>query len=55
MEGFMKDAVETVSGTVMCIPSFMKIGSGIQHLMGRGNTDMQTKWGYHKSTFIFST
>jgi hypothetical protein len=29
----MKDAVEMGSGAMICIPSFVKIGSGIQKLM----------------------
>jgi hypothetical protein len=34
----MKYAVETGSGAMIYIPSFIKIGSGIQKLMGRGHT-----------------
>jgi hypothetical protein len=38
----MKYAVETGSGAMIHIPSFFKIGSGIQRLMGRGRiTDTQ--------------
>jgi hypothetical protein len=33
-EGFMKYAVEMGSGAIIYTPSFMKIGSGIQRLMG---------------------
>jgi hypothetical protein len=37
------------------IPSFIKIGSGIQILIGGGGfTDTQTAWRSHKPTFIFS-
>jgi hypothetical protein len=39
----MKYAVETGSGAVIYVPSFIKIGSGIQKLMG-GFTDTQTAW-----------
>jgi hypothetical protein len=35
----MKYAVEMDSGAVVYIPSFMKIGSGIQKLIGHGSTD----------------
>jgi hypothetical protein len=31
----MKYAVEVGSGAMICIPSFMKIGSGIEKLIGR--------------------
>jgi hypothetical protein len=35
----MKYAVETGSGAMTYIPSFVKIGSGIQKLIKRGYTD----------------
>jgi hypothetical protein len=38
----MKYAVETDSAAMICLPSFIKIGSGIQKLMGR--CDIQTAW-----------
>jgi hypothetical protein len=41
----MKYAVEVGSGVIMYIPSFIKIGSGIQKLFGGGGvtrTDTQT-------------
>jgi hypothetical protein len=38
----MKYAVERGSGAMMYIPSFIKIGSGIQKLMGYTST--QTAW-----------
>jgi hypothetical protein len=38
----MKYAVEMGSGAMICIPSFIKTGSGIQKLMGVGFTDTQT-------------
>jgi hypothetical protein len=34
----MKYAVEMGSGAMIYIPSFIKIGSGIQKLTGRGDT-----------------
>jgi hypothetical protein len=39
----MKHAVEMGSGGMIYIPSFIKIGSGFQKLMG-GYTDTQTAW-----------
>jgi hypothetical protein len=33
--GFVKYAVEMGSGVIIYIPSFVKIGLGIQHLIGR--------------------
>jgi hypothetical protein len=50
--GFMKYAVEMSSGAMIYIPSFMKIGSGIQKLIER--IHRQTAWRSHKPTFIFS-
>jgi hypothetical protein len=35
-EGFMKYAVEMDSGAMIYIPSFVKIGSAIQKLIGGG-------------------
>jgi hypothetical protein len=51
----MKYATEMGSGamTYEYIPSFIKIGSGIQKLTGV-YTDTQTGWRSHKPTFIFS-
>jgi hypothetical protein len=41
----MKYAVEMGSGAMIYIPSFIKIGSGIQHLTGGGGyIDAQTAW-----------
>jgi hypothetical protein len=40
----MKYAVEMGSGAVMYIPSFIKIGSGIQKLIRRRDTQTQTAW-----------
>jgi hypothetical protein len=46
-EGFMKYAVEMGSGTMLHIPSFIKIGSVIQKLMEGGElTDTQTHSQY---------
>jgi hypothetical protein len=47
----MKYAVEMGSGAMTYIPSFIKIGSGIQML--EGYTDTQSAWISHKPTFIF--
>jgi hypothetical protein len=41
----MKCAVEMGSGAVIYIPSFIKIGSAIQKLLGGGGyKDTQTAW-----------
>jgi hypothetical protein len=42
MGGIMKYAVEMGSGAMIYIPNFIKIGSGIQKLRGRGFTE--TAW-----------
>jgi hypothetical protein len=42
----MKYAVEMGSGAMLYIPSFIKIGSGIQKLIG-GYTDIQTARSSH--------
>jgi hypothetical protein len=39
MMGFMEYAVEMGSGAVIYIPSFIKIGPGIQKFMGVGLRD----------------
>jgi hypothetical protein len=49
----MKYAVETASGAMRYVPSFIKMGLGIQKLM-EGYTDTQTEWRSYKPTFIFS-
>jgi hypothetical protein len=46
----MKYAVEMGSGSMIYIPSFLKIGSGIQKLIGGGFTDTQTAWRSCKTT-----
>jgi hypothetical protein len=48
----MKYAVQMVSGGTVYIPSFIKIGSGVQKIIG-GFSDTQTVWRPHKPTFIF--
>jgi hypothetical protein len=51
----MKYAVEMGSGAMIYMPSFIKIGSDIQTLIGNGGyTDTQTVCRPHKLTFIFS-
>jgi hypothetical protein len=40
----MKYAVEMGSGAMIYIPNFVKIGSSIQKLLGRGFTGTQTAW-----------
>jgi hypothetical protein len=47
----MKHAVEKGSGAMIYIPSFIKIGSGIQMLM-REIHSKETSWGVGKATFI---
>jgi hypothetical protein len=52
----MKHAVEMGSGAMICILSFLKIGSNIQKLI-KGiyrYTDTQTAWGSRKIASIFS-
>jgi hypothetical protein len=49
-EGFMKYAAETSSGAMTYIPSFINMCSGIEKLMGGGDTE--TYW--HKSALSFS-
>jgi hypothetical protein len=50
----MRYAIEMGSGAMTYIPSFIKIGSGIQKLMwGGGFTDTQTGYRSHSLTFIF--
>jgi hypothetical protein len=52
----MKYAVEMGSGAMIYIPSFIKICSGIQKLMGGTHRfrATQTAWKSHKPTFMFS-
>jgi hypothetical protein len=49
----MKYAVEMGSGTVIYIPSFIKIGAGIQKLMGEGNSRTQRQYGELINVFAF--
>jgi hypothetical protein len=39
----MKYAVETGPGDMIYIPSFIRNGSGIQNMMGRGDTHTNTQ------------
>jgi hypothetical protein len=39
----MKYAAEMSLGAMLCIPSFVKIGSAIQKVIG-GHTDTHTAW-----------
>jgi hypothetical protein len=48
----VKYAVEMGSGAMIYIPNFIKIGSGIQKLMGI-YTDTQIGWSSRKPTYIF--
>jgi hypothetical protein len=41
------------SGAMIYVPSFIKIGSGVQKLIG-GDTNTQTAWRSHKPTLIFN-
>jgi hypothetical protein len=45
----MKYATEMGPVTVIYVPSFIKIGSGIQNLI-KGYTYIQTEWRSHKPT-----
>jgi hypothetical protein len=47
----MNYAIEMGSSTMICISSFIKIGSAIRKLIGE---DTQAAWRLHKPTFIFS-
>jgi hypothetical protein len=49
----MKYAVEMGSGAAIYIPSFIKIGSGTQKLMGGGEIHRHT-YRSHKRAFTFS-
>jgi hypothetical protein len=48
----MKYSVEMGSGAMIYIPSFIKIGSGIQKLIG--GSHRHTAWRSHKLVFMFS-
>jgi hypothetical protein len=52
----MKYAVEMGSGGMMYVPSFIKIGSGTQKIIGgiHRYRDTQTAWKYHNPSLIFS-
>jgi hypothetical protein len=49
----MKSAVDMGSGVMIYIPSFIKIGLGIQKLLRGGYTDTQTGRRSGKTLFIF--
>jgi hypothetical protein len=46
----MKYAVELDSGVMIYIPVFINIGSGIQKLLGGGDTQRQSEWRLRKPT-----
>jgi hypothetical protein len=48
----MKYAVDEGSGTTLYIPTFIKIGSGIQKLIG-GHTDTNTEDGDRLSRLLY--
>jgi hypothetical protein len=48
----MKYAIEMGSGTMICIPSFIKIDSAIQRLIGRDTQAHRQRSG-SKSLFLF--
>jgi hypothetical protein len=50
----MKYAVQVGSGDMINIPSFIKIGSAIQMLMGGGIHTHRQHGDHISSTFIFS-
>jgi hypothetical protein len=50
----LKYAVEMCSVVMIYIPSFIKIGSGIQKLIEGEYIDTQTALRPHTPTFIFS-
>jgi hypothetical protein len=49
----MKYAVEMVSSVMIYIPSFVKIGSAIQKLVGEECTDTQTARASHSLLLFF--
>jgi hypothetical protein len=49
----MKYAVELGSGAMMYIPSFIKIGSGIRKLMGKGDSQTDGEHGDRISLLSF--
>jgi hypothetical protein len=51
MGGFMNYAIEIGSVAKIYIPSFVKIGSGIQKLISGRFSDIQTGWRLHKPTW----
>jgi hypothetical protein len=53
LEGFRKYAVEMGSGAMTYIPSFIKIGSGTQKLMGGGDSQMHRQHDDFISPLLF--
>jgi hypothetical protein len=55
-EGFKNEAVEMRLGGMICIPSFIKIGSVMHEITGRGYKYRHAEKGrgFFKSTIIFS-
>jgi hypothetical protein len=49
----MKYAVEMGSGAVIYVPRFIKIGSGVQKLTGRGYTHKHRRHGVRVSVLLF--
>jgi hypothetical protein len=50
----MKYTVDMISGAMLHIPNFIKIGSDIQNLTGVGFTDIQGTWrSYNINSFFF--
>jgi hypothetical protein len=49
----MKYTVEMGSGAMIYMPSFIKIGSAIQKLIGGGNIQTQRQHGDHISLILF--
>jgi hypothetical protein len=49
----MKYVVEMGSICIICIPSFMKIGSGIQGLIAEGNSQIHRQHGDRISLPLF--
>jgi hypothetical protein len=54
MGGIYEEAVEMGSDAMIYIPSFIKIGSSMQKLIGGGGfTERQTAWRSRKAHFQF--
>jgi hypothetical protein len=48
----MRYAVEMGSGTMICMPTFIKIGSGLQTLIW-GDTQIHRQYGDHINLLLF--